>query len=70
MRKKDLIRDNERLIQRVAQLENIICPAEQHDFVVAEQWFSYGTPSDPTAVIEHKRVICKRCFTQRLEASE
>lgn len=69
MRKSDLIRENERLRQRVAQLENILCPAEQHDYAVVDRWFSYGTPSDQMAVIEHRRKICKRCFTERREAS-
>jgi hypothetical protein len=69
MRKSDLIRENERLRQRVTQLENILCPAEQHDYVVAERWFSYGTPSYQMEVIEHRRMICKRCFTERREAS-
>lgn len=70
MRKNELIRENERLRQRVVQLENILCPAEQHDFVVANRWFTYGTPSDLTAVIEHRRVICRKCFTERQEVYE
>lgn len=70
MGKADLIRENERLRNRVSQLENILCPAEQHDYVVAERWFTYGTPSDQTAVIEHKRMICKKCFRERTEVSE
>lgn len=69
MRKSDLIRENERLRQRVAQLENILCPAEQHDYVVAERWFSYGTSSNQMAVIKHRRMICKRCFSERMEES-
>lgn len=69
MRKSDLLRENERLRQRVAQLENILCPAEQHDYVVAERWFTYGTPLDQTEIIEHRRMICKRCFAERREAS-
>ena len=69
MGKADLIRENERLRNRVSQLENILCPAEQHDFIVAERWFTYGKPVDPMAVIEHKRMICKKCFRERTEVS-
>ena len=69
IRKIDLIRENERLRQRVLQLENILCPAEQHDFVVADRWFTYGTPLDQMAVIEHKRMICKRCFAEKVDVS-
>lgn len=67
MGKADLIRENERLRNRVSQLENIICPAEQHDYVVVETIFTYV---DPMAVIEHKRMICKKCFRERTEVSE
>ena len=57
MRKRDLIRENERLRQRIKHLENILCPAEQHDWHNAQTWFTYGTPSDQTAVFEHNRHI-------------
>ena len=70
MGKANLIRENERLRNRVSQLENILCPAEQHDYVVVETIFTYGKIMDPMAVIEHKRMICKKCFRERTEVSE
>ena len=47
---------------RIKELENIICPAEQHDFVMASETMhiidGYGT------TIYDRRYVCKRCLKQ------
>lgn len=63
---KALVRENERLRCRIKQLENIICPAEQHDFVVVSEWYEsidFGTVTDAEL---HRKLMCKRCFTEKV----
>ena len=47
---------------RIKELENIICPAEQHDYVMASEEMhiidGHGT------VIYDRRYVCKRCLKQ------
>lgn len=45
---------------RIKELENILCPAEQHEYAVAGEEMhiidGYGT------VIYSRRYVCKRCL--------
>ena len=55
------LREREMLFKaRIKELENIICPAEQHDYeVVGEEMHiidGYGT------TIYSRRYVCKRCL--------
>jgi hypothetical protein len=47
---------------RIKELENIICPAEQHGYVVAveksEVIDGHGT------TLYHRRYVCKRCMKE------
>lgn len=47
-------------LNRIKELENILCPAEQHDYAVAVQQFKpldgYGTE------LVWKRKVCRRCL--------
>ena len=51
---------NARVDARIKELENIICPAEQHDFVVAGETMhiidGFGT------TIYERHYVCKRCL--------
>ena len=48
-----------RMEERIKQLENIICPGEQHEYCLAGQTMhiidSYGTATYT------RRYVCKRC---------
>ena len=66
MRKIELIRENVRLKCRVQELQNIVCPGEQHDFNEARSWFEpldYESPG--SGMITCRELVCKRCFTRR-----
>lgn len=44
---------------RIKELENIICPAEQHDYVLVDETKvikEYGV------FVFHRRYVCKRCL--------
>lgn len=44
---------------RIAELEEIICPCEQHDFILTNYYFSGGSGlGDETTIYTY---ICKRC---------
>lgn len=45
---------------RIKELENIICPAELHDFQEVDKWMS---AVDGIGTVEcTKRFVCKRCL--------
>ena len=47
---------------RIKELENIICPAEQHDFHVVDK-IEHIIPSGPSADIEYtETLVCKKCL--------
>lgn len=59
--KKRYYENRETLLKcRIKELENIICPAEQHDFVVVDEKMDiidgYGS------AVYHRRYVCKRCL--------
>lgn len=60
MRKKYLIESLRKAQARIEALENILCPAEQHDYAVASEEMhiidGYGT------IIYSRRYVCKRCL--------
>ena len=45
---------------RIKELENIICPAEQHDYAVVDEKMDvidgYGS------TVFHRRYVCKKCL--------
>jgi hypothetical protein len=48
---------------RIKELENILCPAEQHDFALADETMhvvdGYGT------TVFSRRYVCKRCLKEK-----
>lgn len=46
------------LRNRVAYLEDKLCPAEQHDYVEAGRSYSFLYPDDQ---VEKIKYVCKRC---------
>lgn len=67
MRKVDLIRENERLRQRIVMLENVICPGETHDYNEVRLWFEPDDDEDPaTCMLTCRELVCKRCFTRKV----
>lgn len=59
MRRKQ-IEENMLLRARIKELENIICPGEQHDYAKVSEESTiideYG------ACVYHRRYVCKRCL--------
>lgn len=59
MRKNELIRQLAEAEARISTLENIICPAFRHDYVLITERISpidaYGT------VVTYRSYACKRC---------
>ena len=47
-----------RLNYRIADLEERLCPCEQHDWVIIGEILVWNHPTDPDSVYEYK---CKRC---------
>lgn len=67
MRKADMIRENERLRCRVRELENILCPAEQHDFHEARLWYEPDCEKMfAVSMLTCRELICKRCFARKI----
>lgn len=62
MRKAELLRNEIHLKHRIKELENLLCPAEQHEFVEVARRFSveYGTPCLEIKTI--MRMVCRRCY--------
>lgn len=47
---------------RIKELENIICPAEQHDFHVVDE-VEHIIPAGVSADIEYTEIlVCKKCL--------
>lgn len=51
---------------RIKELENIICPAEQHDYAVAEEKMDVIDGHGTT--LFHRRYVCKRCLKKVISA--
>lgn len=47
-----------RLNYRVAELEERLCPCNQHDWLQIGEILDWNTPLDPDTIYEYK---CKRC---------
>ena len=70
MRKTDLIRRNEKLIQRIAMLENILCPAEQHDWHEVDHWYEPdGEDLFSVEVRSCSEFVCRRCLKRKVVKS-
>lgn len=50
----------ESLKHRIRELENILCPAEQHDFVLSAE-AAYVVDSHGTKILS-RRYVCRRCL--------
>lgn len=51
---------------RIKELENLLCPAEQHDFVAVNTRFQTAGIGDVQMI---KRWVCRRCLLTKEEAS-
>lgn len=55
-------KENIRLRARIKELENIICPAQQHSYIEVSKKSDvidgYGT------VVYHRRYVCKKCLRE------
>lgn len=50
---------------RIKELENLLCPADQHDYRVADTT-AHLVPSCGTAEFQYTDVlVCKRCFKRK-----
>lgn len=59
---KKLLHENFKLQQRVKQLEEILCPCEQHDYVIADVETTYPFTGGQSVEVMHKRkLICRKC---------
>lgn len=59
---KKLLGSNQNLQNRLKQLEEILCPCEQHEYVVADTETTYPYMGGQSVEILNKRkLICKRC---------
>lgn len=50
---------------RIKELENVICPGEQHDYALVDETKvlrEYGV------FVFHRRYVCKRCLKAREES--
>lgn len=46
---------------RIRELENLLCPGEQHDFKEVEHRILRASP-DGFEVIAYRRAVCARCY--------
>lgn len=61
MRKQELLNHLSDAHHRIKELENILCPGEQHAYaVVPEESIECIDPWG--SVIMRKKYVCKRCF--------
>ena len=44
---------------RIKELENVICPGEQHDYAMVDET---QTARDYGVIVYHRRYVCKRCL--------
>lgn len=50
---------------RIKELENLLCPADQHDFHVIDT-IAHLVPAGASAEFEYTDVlVCKRCFKRK-----
>ena len=50
---------------RIKELENLLCPADQHDYYVADTT-AHLVPTSGTAEFQYTDVlVCKRCFKRK-----
>jgi hypothetical protein len=61
MRKKVLEKNVALLTNRVSQLEEILCPCEQHDFVLVDTSTHYFNAGASVDSVQTHRYMCKRC---------
>jgi hypothetical protein len=50
---------------RIKELENVICPGEQHDYALVNEtptFKEYGI------IVYHRRYVCKRCLKAKEES--
>ena len=53
------------LEMRIKELENLLCPADQHDYCVAGTT-AHLVPTSGTAEFQYTDVlVCKRCFKRK-----
>lgn len=55
--------ENIQLQNRIEELEQLLCPAEQHDFVKISTRYTYNGHYTVT----HNRYKCKRCLKVKVE---
>lgn len=46
---------------RVKELEDILCPCEQHEYVVAEIKTTYPNIAGSIEMLEKRKLICRKC---------
>ena len=44
---------------RIKELENVICPGEQHDYALVDETQTFR---DYGVIVYHRRYVCKRCL--------
>lgn len=56
--------ENLQLLNRIKELEQLLCPAEQHDFVKVDRTtYVVGYGSE----LHDDRYVCKRCLKTKIE---
>lgn len=58
---QELISRNSILANRVKELEDILCPCEQHEFVVAGIETTYSYCGASVEVLDKRKLICRKC---------
>lgn len=49
-------------VRRVKELEDILCPCEQHDYVIADESTEFPYIGGPSCeVYSTRKLICKKC---------
>ena len=59
---RKLLSSNQNLQNRLKQLEEILCPCEQHEYVVVDIETTYPYMGGPSVeILDKRKLVCRRC---------